>query len=143
MNHIFKVMPQHLNINQVRTLIEPLQSLHFFFFQPFRGGLSGLSPPPYFTVDMMLFFLKSYKNGFITFSRLTDLNCFCSHLFQNFTFSGRSELSDFWIENRPREIENLNYDKLQLLCFNRGCNYFFSQGHIPYGFSPFMIDTFI
>lgn len=143
MNHIFKVMPQHLNIIQVRTLIGPLQSLHFIF-QPFRGGLSGLSPPPYFTVDMMLFFLKSYKNGFITFSRLTDLNCFCSHLFQNFTFSGRSELSDFWIENRPREIENLNSAVINYSCYVlTGGVITFSYRVIYIVFCPFMIDTFI
>ncbi|KAK3555601.1 hypothetical protein QTP86_025658 [Hemibagrus guttatus] len=42
MNHLFKVMPQHLNGIEVRTLTRPLQSLHFVFLQPFRGGLAGV-----------------------------------------------------------------------------------------------------
>ncbi len=54
---------------------------------------------------------QSFRNGFITFSRLIDLNYFLSHLFLNFfgsqqdllvyfTLSGRSYLSDFLIANR-------------------------------------------
>ena len=59
---------------------------------------------------------QSFRNGFITFSRLIDLNYFLSHLFLNFfrsqhdvafedllvyfTLSGSSYLSDFLIENR-------------------------------------------
>ncbi len=35
-------MPQHLNRIQVRTLTRPLQSLHFVFLQPFRGGFAGV-----------------------------------------------------------------------------------------------------
>ncbi|KAK3530954.1 hypothetical protein QTP70_007256 [Hemibagrus guttatus] len=42
MNHLFKVMPQHLNRIEVRTLTRPLQSLHFVSLQPFRGGLAGV-----------------------------------------------------------------------------------------------------
>ena len=42
MNCLFKVMPQHLNRIQVRTLTRPLQSLHFVLLQPFRGGLAGV-----------------------------------------------------------------------------------------------------
>uniref|UniRef100_A0A3Q2E260 C-type lectin domain-containing protein n=1 Tax=Cyprinodon variegatus TaxID=28743 RepID=A0A3Q2E260_CYPVA len=41
MNSLFKVIPQHLNRIQVRTLARPLQSLHFVF-QPFSGGLAGV-----------------------------------------------------------------------------------------------------
>ncbi len=39
---LFKVMPQHLKRIQVRTLTRPLQSLHFVFLQPFRGGFAGV-----------------------------------------------------------------------------------------------------
>lgn len=39
MNHLFKVMPQHLNQIHVRSLTKPLKSLHFVFLKPFRGGL--------------------------------------------------------------------------------------------------------
>ncbi len=35
-------MPHHLNRIQVRTLTRPLQSLHFVFLQPFRGGFAGV-----------------------------------------------------------------------------------------------------
>jgi len=42
MNRLCKVMLQHLNRIRVRTLTRPLQSLHFVFLQPFRGGLAGV-----------------------------------------------------------------------------------------------------
>ncbi len=42
MNHLFKVMSQHLNRIQVRTLTRPLLRLHFVFLKPFRGGFAGV-----------------------------------------------------------------------------------------------------
>lgn len=40
--HLLKVMPHHLNHIQVLTLTRPLQSLHFVFHEPSRGGLGSL-----------------------------------------------------------------------------------------------------
>ena len=42
MNCLVKIMPQHHNRIQVRTLTRPLQSLHLVFLQPFSGGLAGV-----------------------------------------------------------------------------------------------------
>ena len=42
MKGLFKVMPQHLNRIQVRTLIWPLQNLTFVFLELFRGRLAGV-----------------------------------------------------------------------------------------------------
>ncbi len=42
MNRLFKIMIQHLNRIQVMSLTRPLQSLHFVFLQPFRGGFADV-----------------------------------------------------------------------------------------------------
>lgn len=41
--HLLKVLPHHLNHIQVLTLTRPLQSLHFVFLGPSRGGLGSSS----------------------------------------------------------------------------------------------------
>lgn len=85
----------------------PGKVLHCSMFLPFvnNGSHCGLLES------------QSFRNGFITFSRLIDLNYFLSHLFLNFfgsrhdvrlfedllvyfTLSGRSYLRDFLIANR-------------------------------------------
>lgn len=42
MSRLFRVLPQHLSWIQVRTLIRPLQRLHFTLLKPFRGGIAGV-----------------------------------------------------------------------------------------------------
>lgn len=37
MNHLFKVLPQHLN--GVKTLTRPFYNLNSFFYESVRGGL--------------------------------------------------------------------------------------------------------
>lgn len=40
MNHLFKIMLQHLNLIQVRA--RPLLSLPIVFLKPLRGGLASV-----------------------------------------------------------------------------------------------------
>ncbi len=101
---------------------------------------------------------QRFRNGFITFSRLIDLNYFLSHLFLAFedllvyfTLSGRSYLSDFlianrcgnnqawmWLEKLKSGVINHSY----VLTGGGGGKHFFHTGPCGFGFCfPFIKKT--